>query len=135
WNIGFVIVDLVFLRSNDERRINDPARALAGDLATAAARCRQRQPVSVLIALPWSDQETIDACVDAFMNLPLAIHLAPERIMDRFDNPHIVRIGSLASLRLSRPALSRAEIAAKRVFDVVAASLLLMAAAPLLALI
>ena len=134
WNIGFVIVDVAFLRSNDARRINDPAAALAADLATAAARCRQMQPDAVFIAMPWSEQETIDACVDAFMNLPVAIHLTPERIMDRFDNPHIVRIGSLASLRLTRPALSRAEIMAKRIFDVVAASVILVLTLPLMAL-
>ncbi len=132
WNIGLSIVDVAFLRSNDPRRINDPAAALAADLATAAARCRQMQPDAVFIAVPWSDQETIDACVDAFMNLPVAIHLTPERIMDRFDNPHIVRIGTLASLRLTRPALSSIEILAKRVFDVVAACAILVASLPLL---
>ncbi|MDP0971358.1 hypothetical protein Q6294_30935, partial [Klebsiella pneumoniae] len=84
--------------------------ALAADLATASARARDLKPDAVFIALPWSDQETIDACIDAFMNLPVAIHLTPERVMDRFDNPHIVRIGSLASLRLTRPALSFAQI-------------------------
>lgn len=135
WNIGFAIIDVAFLRSNDARRINDPAAALAADLATAVARCRAMQPDAVFIALPWSDQETIDACVDAFMNLPVAIHLTPERIMDRFDNPHIVRIGSLASLRLTRPALSTIEIGAKRIFDVVAASAILVMTLPLLLLI
>jgi Undecaprenyl-phosphate glucose phosphotransferase len=135
WNIGFVIVDVAFLRSNDARRINDPAAALAADLATAVARCRQMQPDAVFIAMPWSDQETIDSCVDAFMNLPVAIHLTPEKIMDRFDNPHIVRIGSLASLRLTRPALSMVEIGAKRVVDVVAATTILALTLPLLALI
>jgi Undecaprenyl-phosphate glucose phosphotransferase len=135
WNIGFAIVDVAFLRSNDARRINDPAAALAADLATAVARCRQMQPDAVFIAMPWSDQETIDACVDAFMNLPVAIHLTPEKIMDRFENPHIVRIGSLASLRLTRPALSAVEIAAKRTFDIVAASLILLVTAPLMVLV
>lgn len=135
WNVGFVIADVAFLRSNDARRINDPQAALAADLATAAARARDLKPDAVFIALPWSDHETIDACVDAFMNLPVAIHLTPERIMDRFDNPHIVRIGSLASLRLTRPALSFAQILAKRVFDVCAASAILIASLPLLLLI
>ncbi|AMJ61031.1 undecaprenyl-phosphate glucose phosphotransferase [Bosea sp. PAMC 26642] len=135
WNIGFAIADVALLRSNDARRINDPAAALAADLAAAATRCRQLRPDAVFIALPWSDQETIDACIDAFMNLPVAIHLAPERIMDRFDNPHIVRVGSLASLRLTRPALSGLEVAAKRIFDVVAATALLIVIAPVLALI
>jgi Undecaprenyl-phosphate glucose phosphotransferase len=135
WNIGFSIVDVAFLRSNDPRRINDPQAALAADLATASARARDLKPDAVFIALPWSDQETIDACIDAFMNLPVAIHLTPERVMDRFDNPHIVRIGSLASLRLTRPALSFAQIMFKRVFDALAASAILVASLPLLLLV
>lgn len=135
WNIGFAIVDVAFLRSNDSRRINDPAAALKADLASAAARCRQLRPDAVFIAVPWADQETIDASVDAFMNLPVAIHLTPERIMDRFDNPHIVRIGSLASLRLTRPALNPVEILAKRAFDLIAASLILIVALPLLLIV
>lgn len=135
WNIGLVIVDVAFLRSNDARRINDPAAALAADLATASARARDLKPDAVFIALPWSDQETIDACVDAFMNLPVAIHMTPERIMDRFDNPHIVRVGSLASLRLTRPALSFMQILFKRIFDVCAAGAILLGSLPLLLLI
>ncbi len=132
WNVGFAIVDVAFLRSNDARRISDPAAALAADLSSAVANCRMKRPDSVFIALPWSDQETIDACVDAFMNLPVAIHLTPEKIMDRFDTPHIVRTGSLSSLRLTRSPMSMAEIALKRAFDVVAASLILIMATPLL---
>jgi exopolysaccharide biosynthesis polyprenyl glycosylphosphotransferase len=66
------------------------------------------------------------------MTLPVAIHLTPEKIMDRFDNPHIVRTGSLASLRLTRPALSVVEIAVKRAFDIVAASAILLTTLPLL---
>ncbi|KUL95275.1 hypothetical protein DK26_13025 [Bosea sp. WAO] len=135
WNIGFSIVDVAFLRSNDARRINDPAAALAADLATASARARDLKPDAVFIALPWADQETIDACVDAFMNLPVAIHMTPERIMDRFDNPHIVRVGSLASLRLTRPALTFAQVVFKRIFDICAASVILVASLPLLLLI
>lgn len=135
WNMGFAIVDVAFLRSNDARRINDPGAALKADLASAAARCRQLQLDAVFIAVPWADHETIDACVDAFMKLPVAIHLSPERIMDRFDNPHIVRIGSLASLRLTRPALSSIQIMAKRGFDLIAASLILLLSLPLLLLV
>ncbi len=69
------------------------------------------------------------------MTLPVAIHLTPEKIMDRFERPHIVRTGSLTSLRLTRPPLSLAEIALKRAFDVVAAGTILLLAAPLLLLI
>lgn len=135
WNVGYAILDVAFLRSNDARRINDPAAALAADLASAVATCRVKRPDSVFIALPWSDQETIDACIAAFMTLPVAIHLTPEKIMDRFERPHIVRTGSLTSLRLTRPPLSLAEIALKRVFDFVAALAILILSAPLLLLV
>ncbi|MFC5504083.1 MULTISPECIES: undecaprenyl-phosphate glucose phosphotransferase [Hyphomicrobiales] len=135
WNVGYAIIDVAFLRSNDARRINDPAAALAADLASAVATCRAKRPDSVFIALPWSDQETIDACLAAFMTLPVAIHLTPEKIMDRFERPHIVRTGSLTSLRLTRPPLSLAEIALKRAFDLVAAGTILLLSAPLLLLI
>jgi Undecaprenyl-phosphate glucose phosphotransferase len=132
WNVGFAIVDVAFLRSADPARVKDPAAALAADLATAVANCRAKRPDAVFIALPWSDQETIDSCVDAFMNLPVAIHLAPERIMDRFETPHIVHTGTLASLRLTRSALSTVEVATKRSFDIVAASVIILLSLPLL---
>lgn len=135
WNVGFAIVDVAFLRDPQRQRVNDPEAALAADLDTAVSNCRMKRPDAVFIALPWSERQSIDACIDAFMNLPVAIHLAPERIMDRFDRPHIVQTGSLASLRLTRPALSAVEVAAKRGFDLVAASALLLLLLPLLLVI
>ncbi|UZF94166.1 undecaprenyl-phosphate glucose phosphotransferase [Bosea sp. NBC_00550] len=131
WHVGFAIVDVAFLRSSQD---GNPAD-MAADLAAAAANCRARQPDAVFIVLPWSEQKTIEACVGAFTNLPVAIHLAPEPIMERFETPHIVRTGSFSSLRLTRRPLSGAEITAKRAFDVVAASLGLVLTLPLLIMI
>ena len=135
WNVGFAIVDVAFLCGNDSRRINDPDAALASDLASAVAACRSKRPDSVFIALPWSDQNTIEACVDAFMNLPVAIHLTPEKIMDRFDRPHIAQAGSLSTLRLNRPPLTGIERALKRGFDFIAALVILLITGPLLLLV
>ncbi len=132
WNIGFVISDVAFLRSGN---IGSPANALTADLATAVSRVRTLKPDAVFIAMPWSDRETIERVVDAFMNVPVAIHLAPEQIMDRFENPRIAKIGPLTSLQLTRPALNFAEVLLKRVFDVVVASLMLLASLPAFAVI
>jgi len=131
WDSGFTIADVAFLRPD---RSGDPAK-LAADLAVAAANCRMRRPDSVFIALPWSEREAIDACINAFTNLPVAIHLVPEPVMERFNAVHVVRSGALASLRLTRRPLSAAEIAIKRGFDVVAASCALILSLPLLVLI
>ena len=79
--MGFAVTDIAFLKASGAA---DPA-AMAADLAAAVANCRARRPDAVFIAVPWAEQETISACVDAFMNLPVAIHLAPEPIMERFS--------------------------------------------------
>ncbi|MCU4182560.1 undecaprenyl-phosphate glucose phosphotransferase [Bosea sp. BH3] len=131
WHAGLAIVDIAFLTS--DRSAN--RKALAADLAAAVANCRGKRPDSVFIALPWSEQELIDACVDAFTNLPVAIHLAPEPVMERFERPHIVKSGSLTSLRLTRQPLSAFEVAAKRAFDIVAASCGLILTLPLLVMV
>ena len=131
WHMGFAVTDVAFLKTSREA---GPA-ALAADLATAVANCRIRRPDAVFIAVPWSDQETISACVDAFTNLPVAIHLAPEPIMERFGNAHVVHTGTLSSLRLTRQPLSAVEIAVKRAFDIVAASCGIILTLPLLLLI
>jgi Undecaprenyl-phosphate glucose phosphotransferase len=131
WHMGFAVTDVAYLKSSREAG----GAALASDLAAAVANCRLRRPDAVFIALPWSDQDTISACVDAFMNLPVAIHLAPEPIMERFGNAHVVHTGTLSSLRLTRQPLSTAEIAAKRAFDVVAACCGIVLTLPLLLLI
>lgn len=127
WNVGFVISDVAFLRSAGA---GSAANALTADLATAVSRVRSLKPDAVFIAMPWSDRETIERVVDAFMNVPVAIHLAPEQIMDRFENPRIAKVGPLTSLQLTRPALSFAEVLLKRVFDIVVASLMLLASLP-----
>lgn len=133
WNLGSAIVDVAFLhpaRSHQEGR-----GALAADLAAAVASCRTKRPDAVYIALPWSEHETIEACVDAFMTMPVAIHLAPEKILSRFERPHIVSTGALSSLRLTRAPLSPVEIACKRGFDIVIAAIAGVLLLPLLLLI
>lgn len=136
WNLGFSVVDVAFLRSPTGRESEaEVAASLEADLAAAVANCRTKRPDSVFIALPWSDPRRVDACIDAFMNLPVAIRLTPGRIMQRFDTARIDRTGPLASLCLTRPPLSPTEIAMKRAFDVTAASAILLISLPLLLLV
>ena len=133
WNIGFVIADVAFLRSPSPDTPQERQEAdLVADLANIIARTRHMRPDSVFIAMPWSERQAIERCIDALMTTPVSIHLAPEQIMDRFDNPRISRIGAMTSLQLSRPALHWSEIMLKRVFDVLAASAILVVTAPLL---
>lgn len=126
WNFGLHIAGASLLRAHD-----GTAAELAGDLERAVITARALRPDDVFIVVPWSEKGAIERCVDAFMNIPVSIQLAPEHILDRFDAVAIAKIGPMASLELSRPPLNAAEVLAKRAFDTAAALFGLVLLSPL----
>jgi Undecaprenyl-phosphate glucose phosphotransferase len=116
------LIDATVLRGKDH---------LQEDLALACASARILAPDDVFILVPWSDNTTIDACVDTFLRLPTAIHLGPEAALDRFNDAEIAKVGPIPSLKLVGHAMSPLEIAAKRTMDIVLAGLGLLLLAPL----
>ena len=126
WSNGMRIVTSAVLRGPEH---------LEEDLALAAASARMLRPDDVFIFVPWSDTSAIDACVTAFLRVPAALHLGPERVLDRFADAKISKFGSIASLNLSGSALTVIEIMLKRVFDLLTGSAVLIAAAPLMLLL
>lgn len=131
WNFGLHIAGTSLLRTDDGKPGAERHADLAGDLERAVITARALRPDDVFIVAPWSEKGVIEHCVDAFMNIPVSIHLAPEHILDRFDAIAIAKIGPMASLELSRPPLNAAEVLAKRAFDIVAALFGLVLLSPL----
>ncbi|MFN0194275.1 MAG: exopolysaccharide biosynthesis polyprenyl glycosylphosphotransferase [Aestuariivirga sp.] len=123
-----IVEDVALLRDSTDRA------SIAEDLAGAVALARRVQPNSVFLVLPWSEQSTIDQCTEAFLNTPVAINLAAEWVLDRFDSPRISHHGQLASLELTRPAMSGLTIFMKRAFDFAGALVLTILTAPVLAI-
>ena len=124
WTCGMNVVAAIVLR--------DGEGTLDDDLTLAAASARMLRPDDVFILAPWSRTDVIDACVTAFLRVPARIHLGPERVLDRFVDAHIDKVGSISSLSLSGHPLNLLEVMAKRAFDVVAASAALILLSPLL---
>ncbi|MFY9761941.1 MAG: undecaprenyl-phosphate glucose phosphotransferase [Xanthobacteraceae bacterium] len=133
WALGLAIVGCRFLTPAPATASAEVRRAaLDRDLAEAAASVRSLEPDAIYLLLPWSATETIDRCAKTFLALPVEIHLGPEQILHKFDEVELAKVGPLASLQLTRMPLSRAEAVQKRVFDLVFASLALIALTPLL---
>ena len=84
------------------------------DLAEAVASVRSLEPDAIYLLLPWSATEIIDRCAKTFLALPVEIHLGPERILHKFDEVELAKVGPLASLQLTRLPLSRVEVVQKR---------------------
>lgn len=124
WESGMHVVAAVALR--------DAADALDDDLALAQASARMLRPDDVFILVPWGRTEVVDDCVTAFLRVPASIHLGPERVLDRFVDAHINKIGAISSLSLNARPFDSLEIVAKRVFDIAFAALGLLVLSPLL---
>ena len=106
---------------------------LEEDLTLACASARILQPDDVFILVPWAETATIDACVDAFLRLPTAIHLGPDASFERFAEAEVAKVGPVPSINLVRRPLAPLEVATKRAMDIVLAGLALLLLAPLLA--
>jgi Undecaprenyl-phosphate glucose phosphotransferase len=122
WQAGLHIVAASVLRKDGDLR---------EDLALAAASARMMLPDDVFVLVPWSDEATIDACVDAFLRVPASLHLGPERVLDRFVDARIHKVGTIASLNLVGRPLSPVDILIKRSFDIAVAASALVLLSPL----
>ncbi|HMO28189.1 undecaprenyl-phosphate glucose phosphotransferase [Enterovirga sp.] len=130
WRLGYELVGTISVTPVPHGEEPVPTASFL----RAIERTRHLNVDDVYIAVPWSETETIDLCVEAFLNTPTAVHLAPERILNRFDQVSISRVGAMASLELTRP-MSPIAVVAKRILDLVLASAALVLLSPLLALV
>ena len=121
WTVGVDIIASAVLRGPD---------TLGEDLALAAASSRVLRPDDIFILAPWTSNEVVDSALAAFMNVPAAIHLGPQPVLDRFTKANVHRVGSIATLHLVRQPLSFSQTTMKRVFDIVAAAVLLVLLVP-----
>ena len=115
--------------------LRDNQAYLADDLALAAAAVRMLRPDDIHISIPWSRAHVIEACVDVFLRTPAEIHVGSEAFLERYKEARVVRFGPTTGLALTRPPLTRLQRAEKQAFDLVAATLGLIALAPLFALV
>src|SRR5207302_1602064 len=87
WNFGLHMAGAALLTRLDSFASREERRAaLEADLRQAVESARALHPDAVYIVTPWSETGTIDSCVDQFLNMPVEIHLGPERMQKRaFD--------------------------------------------------
>lgn len=135
WTMGIDIVGVRYLSAPVVADAKEFAAIMRPDLDAAVASARVLEPDSVVIVAPWSRQDVIARCIEAFMTVPASVHLGPERILDQFENVHLDRFGPIASLHLLRPPLSAFEIATKRAFDIAVSATALVMLAPLFAVV
>lgn len=96
---------------------------------------RQQGVEEVFIALPWSDDARIVRILRDLAELPVAVHLCPDRIGGRFPPSRLRLLGGRAFMQLAHAPLDGIRAALKRCFDVAVAATALVVLAPLLVVI
>ena len=85
--------------------------------------------------MPWSESNSIKGFVRGLAVVPATIHLAPDASSAWTHQLSPARVGSLPTVKLSRAPLTLKDRILKRGFDLIAGSMLLLAALPLFAVI
>ena len=120
--------------------VNDPlgeSRALQLDALAGqvTANLREANVNDIVILLPWSAAGAVEILAKRLTALQATIQLMPRSNLSWFRAPAVIRIGSNVGLSLSRPPLTAFDQAVKRCVDVLLASLILIAVAPLMLMV
>ena len=117
------------------RELGSQPADIEAALSDAAATARRLDIHDVVLAVPMHDDELIDRAVDAFCELPVALHLDAGRLGERFEKLALARVGPVSGLALNPAPLKPLDALVKHVFDFLAASLALLALSPLFVVI
>ncbi|MGE3528033.1 MAG: undecaprenyl-phosphate glucose phosphotransferase [Methyloceanibacter sp.] len=88
----------------------------------------------VLLALQWSDEKRRNAICERLQTLPIPVRLLPDRHVESIFAQG-QKLGREFTIEIQRAPLSEGELVLKRAIDVLAASGLVLALAPLFALV
>ncbi len=104
-------------------------------LTQAASTARKTKADDVIIAVSLENERLIDACVSAFSQLPVSVHLDGTSIADHAVELRVHRLGGATTIALAEQPLSSGQDFAKRMFDLVIGGAALIAFLPLMVLI
>jgi Undecaprenyl-phosphate glucose phosphotransferase len=104
-------------------------------LETAVEKARLIGVDDVILLVEWSRTALIQDIINAYSQMPVAIHLGASGLLGRFSKARVSRLDTLTALSLTAPPLGPFQAATKRAFDVTVAAVALVLLAPLFAAI
>jgi Undecaprenyl-phosphate glucose phosphotransferase len=98
-------------------------------------KCRSQRPDDIVFLAEPHDLPRIGFVADALSELPVTIHVIPIGADDLWASSKMADFGGTVTIQVLHPPLSAVDLAAKRVLDVVVASVALILLLPLLIMI
>lgn len=123
----------------DQERLQTFGLEVKGRLDDLIEAGREGRIDKIIVALPQSADQRLEAVVSRLQQLPVDIdvctHITSDLLSEQLSQHHLSTLGSLGLLEIKRRPLADWAPLTKRCFDVVVASLVLLLAAPVMALI
>ncbi len=104
-------------------------------LKSALQFARQNRIEEIVLAMPWSDIERLDAVRAKLRSVPLPVKLLPDEVMSELLDAPRVDFGASIAIEVQRAPLSRFELAQKRSLDLIVASVAMLLLLPLFTII
>lgn len=104
-------------------------------LKSALQFARQHRIEEIVLAMPWSDIERLDAVRAKLRSVPLPVKLLPDEVMSELLDAPRVDFGASIAIEVQRAPLSRFELAQKRSLDLIVASVAMLLLLPLFTII
>ena len=111
--------------------VSGDAPELARFLHTAVDKARLIGVDDVILLVEWSRTELIQDIINAYSQMPVAIHLGASSLLGRFSKARVSRLDALTALSLTAPPLGPFQATMKRAFDFTVATTVLVLLAPL----
>ena len=111
---------------------DDRPFALNANIREITDRCRAMLPDDVVILAAQNNLSEASDLARYLSTLPCDIHISPIDDVKFIARSQLVDLGSARTLRISRRPLSLIELAIKRTFDIVVATIAIIALSPLL---
>jgi Undecaprenyl-phosphate glucose phosphotransferase len=107
------------------------AEILSRELDQALLQAREANPDAIFLLAPWTATDAVKRSAETFGTLPAELHLGPDRMLEEFSNAELLRLGPISTLQLTAAPLGTAQLLIKRLVDLIASAIALVALTPL----
>jgi len=128
---GYEVVKICSI-AREELAAPGIAKSLRAKLADVVQTGMCEPVEEIYLAVGWQHRRLIAGILDALAVLPIPIHLVPDESTAYFLNHPTKMFGNAWTVELKRTPLSKAELRAKRAFDLCFASAAIVALLPLM---
>jgi Undecaprenyl-phosphate glucose phosphotransferase len=131
---GYTPIHTFEIEQDEHVKANKPSLQLRATIEKAIEAARSESVAEVLLLIRWEQSWTIEHIIKMLSVLPLSVYLVPDENVVRLLGRPAINIGTTWAAEIQRAPLTRIEQFAKRCFDMIGATSVLLLLSPFMLL-